>query len=333
MDDERDDTYEILDLRPASGRRRKRVAESDLPANEPAHEGQPEPAPVLDLGDGAGAAEPPTNSPTWHRWAVLAIAFVAGVAAGGYGWYAGEEAGDAGRVELVALHMFGEVFDAVEQSRLLVDLHNAGARDVTVLQLRTPGWSDAPDVTAREIAIKAGESGRMVVSGAPRCESGVPESIEAEVRTDAGESTVVIPLPATNPARSSIAMVCGIKDNSSFEFPAFYFIEDGSRTTPQASPFHMLLEIERAAGVVEILDVTVTAPGFTAQATNLPLLVRQGVPRNVELLWTISDCAATRELGSVDIELALADGEPTATLLPPWAIAQLARLAAAECGP
>lgn len=329
MDDQRDDAYEILDLRPATSRQRKSGAEADSRA----YEGEAEPAPVLDLRDGAGAPEPPTASPRWHRWAIMAAVFIAGVAAGGYGWRAGTEVADASRVELVALDMNGEVFDAVERSRFHVHIHNAGARDVTVLQLRIPGWSDAPDVLPREMTIPAGESSRMVVRGAPRCESGVPESLEAEVRTDAGVSSVIIPLPASSQARFLIAMVCGVEDNWHPDDPGIYFIGDGSSTATQTPPVHMLLEMENPVGVTEILDVAVRAPGFSAQATNLPLSIEQGIPTNLELIWTISDCEATHDLGSVDIELFLADREPVMTQLPPWAVAQLAGFAATECGP
>lgn len=325
MDDKRNANFEILDLGPAYDK----GEEAD---DDPAQDGAAQPAVVIDLGDGTAASAPSPTLPRWQRWAIIAAVFVAGIAAGGYGWYASSQATDASRVELLVVELNREWSDPFEQSRFFARVHNAGRHEVTVLNLRFPDSPDSAEGPRQELAIPAGESVRGAVGGAPSCEAGVPQWLEADVQTDIGVSTVPIPLPGTYWTGSLVAMACGAPYPFAPDDSGVYLIEDASHAAIQASPFPMRLEMQRAVGRAEVLDMTARAPGFAAQATNLPISLEQGNPRPVRLIWTITDCPATRDLGSVDVELLLADGGPVTTRLPTWAIAQLAGFAARECG-
>lgn len=330
MDDQHDGTYEILDLRPARNRRREDGAEADAPAR--AYEREFSPI-IIELGGGAAATESSSAPPRWQRCAIMAAVFVAGAVTGAYGLYSATEAADASRVELIVVDLNGDVFGDVAQSRLYASVHNAGELDVTVLDLRVPGWTTGPDEPQEEVTVAAGKSAGMVVRGAPTCDAGPPESLEADVRTDTVVSSVLMPLSAASPIRYHIAMKCGYTEGLPPDDPGIYFNWDDQNLATETSPSQMLLDMESVLGTVEILDVSVTAPGFVAQASNVPFSIRHEAPGHLELVWTISDCAATYDLGSVDVELILADRAPVTTQLPSWSIAQLARLAANECGP
>lgn len=329
MGDQPDDgTYEILDLRSALSRRQKDGAEEDsFPRSDLA-----EPASVVDLNEGADATTGSESLPRWPIWAIMVAAFIAGVAAGGYGWHARTEGFDAGRVDVIALdlHLNGEVRGSVDQFFLFAHLHNAGARDVTILGLRIPGWSKTRDGAAQEVTIRAGESSSMVIYGAPGCEMGVPEELEADVRTEAGASSVLVPLPSTIAVDLLVSRECGQAAGRSSEEGNIHFSWDGAHAI---EPPHMALDLDNTIGDVELVGVAITVPGYAAAATNLPLPIKHGTQETLELDWSITDCAATQDLGAVDVELSLAGRAPVTTQLPPWSIAQLARFAAVECGP
>src|SRR5919106_2779850 len=148
VDGQHDGTFEILDLRPTRDRRTERTEAGSARLDDWAV-----PAPAIHLKGGSDAAPPSPARPKWQNWAIMVAVFVAGVAAGGYGWYARSEAVDAGRVELIALDFNGAVADNIEKSRLHATIHNAGARDVVVLGLRVPGWQAAPEEIRREVTI------------------------------------------------------------------------------------------------------------------------------------------------------------------------------------
>lgn len=188
MDDQHEhDTYEILDVRPPL--RRHRGEEGSR-----ARSGDTGPADVIDLGETAVAATPPATPPRWHRWAIMAGVFLVGIAVGGYGWHARTETVHAAKVEVIGIDLRGEVKRDDEQSRFFAQIQNSGPRDVTIIDMRFPGAPDPAGDEIREVTVSAGGTQVVATRGTIDCESGIPETLEAEVRTEAGIASVSVPL-------------------------------------------------------------------------------------------------------------------------------------------
>ncbi|HEX6234090.1 MAG TPA: hypothetical protein VFZ63_13270 [Jiangellaceae bacterium] len=326
MDDKRDANFEILDLGPAYDK----GEEAD---DDPAQDGAAQPAVVIDLGDGTVASAPPRTLSRWQRWAVMTAVFAAGVAFGGYGWHARTEAIDAARVNLTGVDIGGQLFDDIEQSRLFARIHNAGDRDVTIADLRWPHTPEAPGDGQSQIAIQAGETTGAPIRGQIDCEYGRPGWLEADVATEAGITMVPVPVAPNTALDFLLSAICDGAYATHVDDPGIFFA--GNLAPAASAPSHTVLGIDHLLGDTEIVDVTVGgAPGFNATPTNLPIKLRRGTGATLELDWAVMDCAATQHLGAVEAQFTFKDSDRSfaSASLPRWTIAQLARLAEAECG-
>ncbi len=327
MDDQRDGTYEILDLGPAGYKRRKGGAE----AVSPALDGEAEPVAVIDLGEGAAATAPSPPLPRWQRWAIMAAVLIAGVVVGGYGWHARTAAVEAAWVDLLAVDVQVNDFENPEQAHFHAQIHNAGSQDVTIIDLRWPGIPEAADDFPSEVTIPVGETRTVVTRGQISCDSGRPESLESEVRTDAGITSASVPVSSGTGLDFVYSFTCGSPDRPQDYAAGIYFPWVGVQAEV-TSPHHMAIDLGHAFLRLEVVQVAVEAPGFAATPTNLPFEIRPESHSQLELDWTVTDCAATHDLGTVDIEFTFAEQPPATSRLPHWSIAELARLAVAECG-
>jgi hypothetical protein len=325
VDDQHEhDTYEILELRPPLSRRRGEESSR-------AQSDDTGPADVIDLGETAVVATPPAPPPRWHRWAIMAGVFLAGIAVGGYGWHARTETVHAAKVDVIGVDLRGEVKRDDEQSRFFAQIQNSGPRDVTIIDMRFPGEPDSAGDEIREVTVTAG--GRQVVAtrGTIDCESGIPEALEAEVRTEAGITSVSVPLAPVTTLGLSFSPLCERWDEQIYG-PGTYLYSISLQTVIGSPVHHMVVGMDHAFGDVEVTRVTVDAPGFAAVPTNLPVAIGRGRPASLELDWTVTDCAATEELGTVDIAVGYADRPSTTATLPYSSILELARFAVSECG-
>lgn len=325
MDDQRDGDFEILDLGPVDDK-----GHEDAEADTAAQDGEADHAAVIDLGEGAAATPPSPTLPSWQRWAIMAVVFAAGVAFGGYGWHARSEAVDAARANLTGVDIQGQLFDDVEQSRLFAHIHNAGDRDVTIVDLRWPETTKTPGGGQSEVAILAGETQGVVIRGQIDCESGRREWLEADVETEAGLTPVSVPVAPSTTLDFLFSVTCDGVDGLQVDDPGIFFA--GNVAPAGGAPSHTVLGIDHVLGNTEIVDVTVDAPGFNATPTSVPIELRRETGASLELDWAVTDCAATHDLGTVEVEFTFSDRSSTPVPLPRWAIAQLARLAVAECG-
>jgi hypothetical protein len=114
--------------------------------------------------------------------------------------------------------------------------------------------------------------------------------------------------------------------------PGTYLYTNSLQTVFGSPVHHMVVGMDHAFGDVEVTHVTVDAPGFAAVPTNLPVVIGRGRPASLELDWTVTDCAATQDLATVDIEVGYADRPSTTATLPYSSILELARFAVSECG-
>jgi hypothetical protein len=327
-----DDGYEVLD----DGRGR----DTD-PGSAPVA------LPPLDLSEKAGDdGTPPTVGLAANRfgrgWTAAVALFVIGLLLGGYVWTVRNEAADlaaeAGQVALVAGWFDAEFSPDRELTRLTVALYNAGPREVLVHSARPDGWMAADGPAGPETAtIPAAGWADAEIAARPACPGPVPRRLHTEVRTEQGESSVVITLPQEPGSLDQYQwLLCG-------EFDALNFvlvtgIEDISPAGPGALRMVLAaLVASPSPDPVEITAVGGSAAGFRAASIGPPVSVPGGVEPivSLELEWQIDSCPATHELGelAVDVEFNQNPGATVKALLPDQAIAALGRFAAAECGP
>lgn len=281
------------------------------------------------------------------RWAVWAAILAVGIAAGGYGAYAHAESTEAARADLIATRVDGLLNPDAKYHRLHVPVYNAGSRDLTVLAVTPDGWP-VPHGEAFEpapVEVAAGRWATLAMAAAPACELPVPDRLTAEVRTEAGPATAAIPISPVNTLLAQVHReVCGPTDAAEAA-PAIHIgWVDPAVTTPAPGVRHMELVLLADRPRIQVTAASAQAFGFRAEAIDLPVVITNpGDPVVLALRWTIEECAATRHLGDMALELAVlqdesggANSEPVITApaeLPAWVITGLARFAGEECGP
>ncbi|MFW6091111.1 MAG: hypothetical protein ACODAF_04500 [Actinomycetota bacterium] len=340
----RDDDYEVLD---PGEYPRDRQADGVLP--------------ILDLGDrtdgpadGVGDHAGRVPMPTWQRWAALAVALVVGAVAGAYVWYARDEsarvAAEADRVVLVASQVTGafsyDQFGLIRApNRLAVELHNPGPRDVRVSDVRLREWRFQQDSGPRRVrTVPQGGWTRFALVGDLACVGSVPRQLEVDVRTDAGRASIVVPLPPVGRDHddrsllqtldSIYSSVCG--DTGSGRIMARTINTRRAAVDPQV--LQMGVQLLVPGPEAEITAIHGSAAGYRGVGTDPDLPIPSGGDRRsitVAVDWRVVNCSLTAELGgaSLDVEISEA-GESAAVnvMLPPEAVAALARFGAEECG-
>lgn len=318
--------------------------------------------PTLDLGDRTahpddevGDPAPRTPMPTWQRWAALAVAFVVGVAAGAYVWYARDEsarlAAEADRVVLVASQVTGafsyDQFGLIRApNRLSVELHNPGPRDVRVSDVRLREWRFQQDSGPRRArTVPQGGWTRFALVGDLSCIGSVPRQLEVDVRTDEAGSTIVVPLPPAGrelddssllqTLDSIYSSVCG--DTGSGRIMARTINTRRDAVDPQV--LQMGVQLLVPGPEAEITAIDGSAAGYRGVGTDPDLPVPSGGDRRsvtVTVDWRIDSCSDTAELNEAVLDLEISESRDAAAvtvMLPPEAVAALARFGAEECGP
>lgn len=297
---------------------------------------------ALDQQVGGPGSPPPDVSnppgPAWRRWATMAAVFAFGLIAGASVWDARSDtvdlATEASEVKLVAGSVLPEPTTPGE-GRWAVRLHNAGARDVTVLALHPTGWdtNDEP-VQAQATTVPAAGWADVVATFSQNCNAPVPEQLDARVRTEAGEQQAAIALP---PGAGILAWILeaecsGLAARTVIEFDRSVLVD-----AYESGTLRMVVTARvQPRAEVDITAVSASDAGFRAATKGLPVSIEAGAESSVpfELEWQIDDCARTHELGelAVEFETRTSDGTPSvAAPLPHRAIALLGRFAAEEC--
>jgi hypothetical protein len=243
-------------------------------------------------------------------------------------------AAEASAVKLVAGSVMPDS-PAGEGLRLAVRLHNAGARDVTVLALHLTGWEARDEFAAAQATtVPAAGWADVFATVRPACNAPVPEQLEARVLTEAGERPAAIALP---PGSGMLALILEVECNGLAVGTLIEFDRSVLLHAYESGTLRMVV----TARVWSPADVDITAvrasdAGFRAATTGLPVSIGADPETAVqfELEWHIDDCARTHELGEfvIDFETGSPDDVPSlAAPLPPHAIALLGRFAADEC--
>ena len=297
---------------------------------------------ALDQQVGGPGSPPPDvpnpPGPAWRRWATMAAVFAFGLIAGASVWDARSDAVDlaaeASAVKLVAGSVMPDS-PAGEGLRLAVRLHNAGARDVTVLALHLTGWEARDEFAAAQATtVPAAGWADVFATVRPACNAPVPEQLEARVLTEAGERPAAIALP---PGSGMLALILEAECSGWAAGPLIDFNPTVLLQTYESGTLRMVVTARVwSPADVDITAVSASDAGFRAATKGLPVSIGADPDTWVpfELEWHIDDCARTHELGEfvIDFETRTSDGTPSvAAPLPPRAIALLGRFAAEEC--
>lgn len=315
-------------------------------------------SPVLDLGDrtrddpGEGPAGRVRRRPMpgWQRWAAVGVALLVGVLAGAYVSYARTEsaslAADVRGIELIAGRVTGSF--SVDQfglrqppRRLTVELHNAGSREVEVSDVRLREWRFRQDSdAARTRTVAPGTWMRFVLVGDISCIGSAPRELEVDVRTDAGDSSVVVPLPPAGPEEDASDFRRSLDTiySTACGDPGSLGITSGTVNTRRSAVdprvMEMGVQLLVPGGDTEITAVSAATAGFRGTGQQLPVAAGEGRPSvTVAIAWRIDSCPDTTELDEVTLDVELSD-QPDAVpvVLRNDAVAALARFAVEECG-
>lgn len=297
--------------------------------------------PRLDLGEVTSDGQPDdvlTRRPSWRLWLALILAFSLGVTAGAYGLSlrenAADEAEQAAEANLIAGSVIGRIDPASEIQQLGVLMLNNGPRDIEVLNAHPLGWATH---TSRPATIPSSEWGTVRIAVEPICDSPAPTALAVQVRTDAGDKSVTVPLPpGGGMLNEAQEQMCGADPGVRYAINAGRISE-----LEQLEPDTLLMRVELRPAVpatdLEVTAVNASAGGLLATAVNLPIVFRSDrrSPSPLDLSWRITSCEATSLLGDVapQVTVTLPDETTyrTHVILPGQAVAMLARFALTEC--
>lgn len=350
--DPRDEDYEVLD----SGA-------SEDPANA-----RVDGLPALDLGertsgsdDAQGARAGRAPMPPWQRWAAIAVAVVVGVFAGAYVWHARSESAElaaaAEGVDLIAGPVVAgpavagpidgasplDRFRLIQQPlRLVVELHNAGDRAIDVRNVRLPGWQLPNGADRRSIStVGPGEWRTFGLVGETRCVGSVPQHVDVDIRTEAGDASIIVPLPPADLSRqwSSRMTLADVYGSACPDVtPRLIFADaiNARRSAVDPKTLQMGVQLLVPGPEAEISDVNASAAGLRGAGRALPVPAG-GSHRSVTVSvdWRIDNCADTAEIAEATLDIEIGGRGETATVpvaLPNRAVAVLARFTAEECG-
>jgi hypothetical protein len=290
--------------------------------------------------------QPPTEQtessiPPWRQIAAVVTALAVGAAAGAYVWNAREDAANLAAAAQEAVLIAGQVEGGsstdVGTQRFRVAVLNAGPRDVEVLSAVPDGWAAVEEETFPPQVATVDEWTSVQMAAEPDCDAPVPRGLRLRVRTDAGETDVTVPLP---PGDDAIGAVHQNLCADAF-LPYGASVEDVR--TASESPTELVMELAMRSYDLsldfDLVDVTATAEGFEAVASNLPVPFRSGNQSTSPLIlvWRVTRCDQTINLGDVELSLRYAPTGSGATdhidgyALSGEVVATLARFGAAQC--
>lgn len=158
---------------------------------------------VLHLGEMGGSEPPPSpgGSSALHprrRWVIMVVVFLVGAMVGSYAWLARSSMLESAEVDLIVTDVNHDA--PLSDGRLTsvsVVVRNIGSDDVTITAANLPGRPATGDRGVDEVTILPGVSAVVGLNGELHCGTGLPDVIEADVRTPDGETSAELPMPTT----------------------------------------------------------------------------------------------------------------------------------------
>lgn len=278
---------------------------------------------VLNLGEVRANRSPSDESPTPHpkrRWVIMVVVFLVGAMVGSYAWLARTAMLDSAEVGLIVTDVKHDA--PLSDGRLTsvsVVVRNIGGDDVTITRARLPGQSTDGDRGRGEVSIPAGGTASVGLNGELHCGTGLPDVVEADVRTPGGETIAELPMPTT------VFVYAAHCRSASGEV----WIENPPSDAPvdvldiSDSGMVMIIPLSiRSWSVdeVEITDVAVSAgPGLDVEPSGLVGRHETRTVADLRVEWTVTDCARASQVEPIDITVTFAD-HPAATVRAPESV-------------
>lgn len=277
------------------------------------------------------------SSHAWRRWALLA----AGVAVGGLlGAVVVDARHDAAELADVAI-ISGPAnwtLDEEGSAAASVDLQlvNIGSRPVEILGIAADGFEITPDAEPFEqVEAPVGEWVVVQQTLVADCSANdAPDAVQVRIRDADGDERTVD--ADQNGDYGSIGMLW--TDQCEFNAGYVQFVGPVIATTVGESSLTVSLPLLNYSGrSVQVTRLVPMAPGLTATQPELPIRLVGHATAQVELTWTVEDCAAATSMagdaGMIEFTVTSGSQEvPEFYPLDTSTMVELVRLAGRVCG-
>lgn len=257
-----------------------------------------------DSGEGEGDEESGRAAPSWQRWAGLGVALLVGAVVGVVANNARDEAAEYGEIDLVRGTVeveYGSPLSSDTQ-RLSVNIVNSGPRVIEILSIEVDGFRTATGGSdTRPVTAEPGEWVRVVANVEADCEIRPPGTLQARVRTGAGEQTVVVDgQPGDNQLVWAWQGGCESTNGTGV------YIGDSRTISSDASGARILLPVSNGTdGPLTVTGMETTTPGYAMTADALPLDIASEATERVETVWTVTDCEDAARLSEATVAVNL----------------------------
>ncbi|TDC52634.1 hypothetical protein E1212_08590 [Jiangella ureilytica] len=284
-------------------------------------------------GDGARG-----SSHAWRRWALLAAGLAAGGLLGAVIVDARHDAAELADVAIIS-GPANWMLDEGGSAAASVDLQlvNIGSRPVEILGIAADGFEITPDAEPFEqVEAPVGEWVVVQQTGlvADCSANDAPDAVQVRIRDAEGDERTVD--ADQNSDYGSIGMLW--TDQCEFNAGYVQFVGPVIATTVGESSLTVTLPLLNYSGrSVQITRLVPMAPGLAATQPELPIRLVGHATAQIELTWTVEDCAAATSMAGDDgmIEFTVTSGSrevPEFSPLDTSTMVELVRLAGRVCG-
>jgi hypothetical protein len=288
-----------------------------------------------DHGDDGEHEHRPGRS--WRRWVFLAAMLLVGGLLGAVVTDARHDAAELARVGLISGPVnWVPADDGTGAATVDLQLVNIGAQQVEIIGVATPGFTLAEGTEPLE-PVEA-PVGDWVVVEQPGlvadCEAEPPTGVDVRIRDSDGDERTV--RADQNDTYGSIDMYWV----EQCEFSAGYVQFLSPPTTVQVADDSVTVTtplLNYSGRPVQVTNMVPMASGFTATVPPLPIALTGHNAAEVELTWTVADCAAAMSIPGDDgrVEFTVQSGNhqrPESNPLDGPTMVELVRLAGRVCG-
>lgn len=285
--------------------------------------------------DGAGG---PAHGPSraWWTWAVPVVTLLVGGLLGAVVADARHDAAELARVGIVSGSTSWTPSGAEDGSTTVdLQLMNIGARPVEIVGIAADGFTITPGTDAAEaVEAPVGEWVAAQQNGlVADCEAAAPTNVRVNVRDDSGDERIVV--ADHDLQHGGLDMLW----TSQCEVGGGYVQLAGPVSTVlgESSVTATMALVNRSGRAVQVTHLVPYAPGLTATPPNLPISLPGHGTAQVELTWTVADCAAALSMpgdaGRVEYTFASGTIEvPSTSPLDVATMVELVRLTGRVCG-
>ncbi|MBB5789315.1 hypothetical protein [Jiangella mangrovi] len=286
---------------------------------------------------GPEAVEPSRRARAWRRWALVAATLLVGGLLGAVVTDARHDAAELARVGLISGPVnWIPADDGTGAATVDLQIVNIGAQPVEIVGIATPGFEIAPGTEPLE-PVEA-PVGDWVVVEQPGlvadCEAEPPTGVDVLIRNGDGDERTV--RADQNDSYGSIDMYW--VDQCEFSAGYVQFLTPPTSVQVADDALTVTTPLLNYSGrPVQVTNLVPMASGFTATVPPLPIALTGHNAAQVELTWTVADCAAAMSIPGDGgrIEFTVQSGthqRPESNPLDGPTMVELVRLAGRVCG-